>query len=122
MPHGLTVDHDQNVWLTDVGLHQVFKYNFEVSQDKPILTLGTRFEKGDDKTHFCKPTSVAVSELNDDVFIADGYCNNRVVQFDKSGKFIKEFEDKDMPLQVAHSITLLEKDQLMCTVSREEGR
>src|SRR5215475_1533260 len=25
MPHGLTIDHEDNVWLTDVALHQVFK-------------------------------------------------------------------------------------------------
>ena len=23
MPHGLTVDHENNTWLTDVALHQV---------------------------------------------------------------------------------------------------
>jgi peptidylamidoglycolate lyase len=23
MPHGLTVDHEGNIWVTDVGLHQV---------------------------------------------------------------------------------------------------
>lgn len=32
MPHGLTVDNDDNIWVTDVGLHQVgssgiFKFN-----------------------------------------------------------------------------------------------
>ena len=27
MPHGLKVDHDGNTWVTDVGLHQVMKYN-----------------------------------------------------------------------------------------------
>lgn len=26
MPHGLTVDHEGNVWLTDVGLHQIIKW------------------------------------------------------------------------------------------------
>ena len=27
MPHGLTIDRDGNVWLTDVGLQQVFKFS-----------------------------------------------------------------------------------------------
>src|SRR5215203_5456730 len=27
MPHGLTVDKDNNIWVTDVGLHQVFKFS-----------------------------------------------------------------------------------------------
>lgn len=25
LPHGLTIDRHDNVWLTDVALHQVFK-------------------------------------------------------------------------------------------------
>lgn len=27
LPHGVTVDQRGNTWLTDVGLHQVFKVN-----------------------------------------------------------------------------------------------
>jgi peptidylamidoglycolate lyase len=27
MPHGLTIDRDGNVWLTDVGLQQVLKFS-----------------------------------------------------------------------------------------------
>ena len=29
MPHGLTVDKENNVWLTDVALHQIFKFSHE---------------------------------------------------------------------------------------------
>jgi len=25
MPHGITIDHQGNVWVTDVAMHQVFK-------------------------------------------------------------------------------------------------
>lgn len=25
MPHGITIDHHGNVWVTDVAMHQVFK-------------------------------------------------------------------------------------------------
>ena len=25
MPHGITIDHNEAYWLTDVALHQVFK-------------------------------------------------------------------------------------------------
>ena len=25
MPHGITIDHNSSIWLTDVALHQVFK-------------------------------------------------------------------------------------------------
>lgn len=121
MPHGLTVDYESNIWLTDVGLHQVFKYDLR-KQKTPLLTLGTAFEKGDDQTHFCKPTAVAISQLKGDIFVADGYCNSRIVQFDRNGQFIREFKDYDKPMIVVHSIALLEDQNLICTVSREEGR
>jgi hypothetical protein len=80
MPHGLTIDSESNIWLTDVAMHQVFKYNFRKSQS-PLLTLGEAFHKGDDQTHFCKPTSIAVSQLTLDIFVADGYCNRYKKKF-----------------------------------------
>lgn len=121
MPHGLTVDYNDNIWMTDVALHQVFKFNLKKS-DEPLLVLGTRFEKGNDEKHFCKPSSVVVAQLTDDIFVADGYCNRRVVQFNKHGKFVKEFEDKDQAMFVVHSILLLEEENLVCAASREDGR
>lgn len=54
MPHMITVDQGGNVWLTDVGLHQVFKYSAE---GKLLLTLGKKLEPGTGSS-FCKPTQV----------------------------------------------------------------
>lgn len=122
MPHGLTLDFEGNIWLTDVGSHQVFKYNFEKDPSEPLLTLGEKLNNGNDETHFCKPSSVSVCSKTGHIFVADGYCNNRVVQFDKDGKFIKQYQDEKNPIQVAHSIALIENLNLVCTVSREEGR
>jgi peptidylamidoglycolate lyase len=121
LPHGLTVDHEGNFWLTDVALHQVFKFTPN-NLHKPALTLGVAFEPGNDNYHFCKPTSVAISEKNGDIFVADGYCNSRVVQFDKSGKYIKQFIDGQFPLQIAHSVTLIESQNLVVVASRQDGR
>lgn len=86
MPHGLTVDHEGNLWLTDVGLHQVFKCTPE---GKVLLTLGERAVPGNDHGHFNLPTDVAV--LTDGSFyVSDGYKNTRVVKFSAEGGF--EFE------------------------------
>merc|ERR1712013_383882 len=74
MPHGLSVDHGGNTWVTDVGLHQVMM--FSKGATTPSLVLGEKFIPGEDANHFCKPTSVAVSSSGQ-VFVADGYCNNR---------------------------------------------
>ena len=39
LPHGISVDPQGNLWLTDVALHQAFRYknnNFEQKQKKKI--------------------------------------------------------------------------------------
>ena len=83
MPHGLTIDHEDNVWLTDVGLHQVFKCT---PDGKVLLTLGEARVPGDDHAHFNLPTDTAV--LRDGSFyVSDGYKNTRVVKFGADGKF-----------------------------------
>jgi peptidylamidoglycolate lyase len=73
------------VWVTDVALHQVFK--FSQGGGKPLLTLGVAFVPGNDDDHFCKPSAVAVMS-NGDFFVSDGYCNTRIIKFDKNGKFL----------------------------------
>ncbi|GEP42228.1 peptidyl-alpha-hydroxyglycine alpha-amidating lyase family protein [Brevifollis gellanilyticus] len=86
MPHGLTADHEGNLWLTDVGLHQVFKFKPE---GKQLLVLGEAGKPGADQGHFNLPTDVAV--LKDGSFyVSDGYKNTRVMKFNAEGKF--EFE------------------------------
>ncbi len=86
MPHGLTLDSEDNVWLTDVGRHQVFKFTHD---GRRLLTLGERGRPGADQSHFNLPTDVAV--LPDGSFyVSDGYRNTRVVKFDAAGRY--EFE------------------------------
>jgi peptidylamidoglycolate lyase len=90
MPHGLTVDHEGNLWLTDVGLHQVFKFTPE---GRLLLTLGERGKPGNDHAHFNLPTDVAV--LRDGSFyVSDGYKNTRVMKFAGDGSFDFEWGTK----------------------------
>lgn len=42
LPHGLTIDDHDNMWLTDVGMHQVFKFPPQFGDGKPLITLGTK--------------------------------------------------------------------------------
>ncbi len=86
MPHGLTIDGEDHVWLTDVGLHQVFKFTHD---GKLLVALGERGQSGADAAHFNLPTDVAV--LPDGSFyVSDGYKNTRVVKFAADGRY--EFE------------------------------
>jgi peptidylamidoglycolate lyase len=83
MPHGLTIDAEDNLWLTDVALHQVFKFSRE---GKLLLSVGERGIPGTDATHFNRPTDIAV--LPDGSFyVADGYRNTRVAKFSADGRF-----------------------------------
>ncbi len=85
--HGLTLDPQDNVWVTDVKQHQVFKFS---NSGELLLTLGAKNVPGLDTTHFNKPTDVAVSR-GGDVYISDGYGNSRVVKLTSSGKYVSEW-------------------------------
>jgi peptidylamidoglycolate lyase len=87
MPHGLTVDRDNNVWVTDVALQQVFKFSHD---GKLLMTLGEAKIPGNDSAHFNLPTDVAVA--NDGSFyVSDGYGNSRIIKFSKEGKYLFEW-------------------------------
>jgi len=92
MPHGVTVDHENNVWLTDVALHQVFKFgpSSENSSGNLLMALGTAFDPGNDLDKFCKPTAVAVV-TSGEFFVADGYCNSRIIKFSSEGRVLLEW-------------------------------
>lgn len=84
MPHGLTVDSHDNVWLTDVALQQVFKFS---PDGKLLMTLGERAVPGDDALHFNRPTDVAVLPEGS-FYVSDGYRNTRIMKFAADGRFL----------------------------------
>lgn len=84
-PHGIRIGRDGNVWVTDVGLHVVQEFT---PKGALLLTIGTAGKPGEDDRHLNQPTDVAVTPRGD-VFISDGYGNNRVVHFDARGRFVK---------------------------------
>jgi len=86
-PHYLRIDHEGHVWTTDFRRHLVRKFT---EKGKLLLTLGTPDESGSDAAHLNGPTDVAIAPAGD-IFVSDGYGNNRVVHFDKTGNFVKEF-------------------------------
>ncbi|XP_028178787.1 peptidyl-alpha-hydroxyglycine alpha-amidating lyase 1 [Ostrinia furnacalis] len=124
IPHGITVDREGNVWLTDVAMHQVFKFTPDQRQ-KPALVLGEKFIPGNDDQHFCKPTSVAVMS-NGDFFVADGYCNHRILKYSPKGEIIlqwgKAHGRDNFVFNVPHALTLAEDRGLLCAGDRERGR
>ena len=110
-PHYLRLDHEGNVWAADYGLHVVRKFS---PKGKILLTLGTPGAAGADETHLSGPTDMAVTRAGD-VFVTDGYGNNRVVHFDARGKFVKAWGKLGQgagELSQPHSIALDSKGRL----------
>jgi len=114
-PHGIAVDRDGNVWVTDdqgnktMG-HQVFKFS---PDGKVLLSLGKAGVSGNGADTFNQPTDVAIAP-NGDIFVIDGHVavqtrpngelfvsdapnpnpNARVTKFSKDGKFLKTWGSK----------------------------
>jgi sugar lactone lactonase YvrE len=118
-PHGIHVDRDGNVWVTDgqdnfptrgrgappdaplppppakiIG-HQIYKFSPE---GKLLLTLGkaggNRPGEPADPASFYQPNDV-ITNANGDIFVCEGHSNAatapaRLIKFDRTGKFIKE--------------------------------
>ncbi|XP_059151153.1 probable peptidyl-alpha-hydroxyglycine alpha-amidating lyase pgal-1 isoform X2 [Physella acuta] len=126
VPHGLKFDAHDNMWVTDVGRHQVLR--FPKGTTTPDLVLGEKFVPGNDNAHFCKPTDVAIAS-NGDFFVSDGYCNSRVVKFSSSGQVLTQWGTRrtsgdltPFTLTIPHSITLIEELDIVCVADRENGR
>jgi streptogramin lyase len=110
-PHGIHVDRDGNVWVTDyqdnrprrargappdaplppppaklMG-HQVFKFSPE---GKLLMTLGVA-GGGAGAEGFTGPNDVLVAP-NGTIYVSEGHGGptNRIVVFDKTGKYLKE--------------------------------
>ncbi|XP_064591183.1 peptidyl-glycine alpha-amidating monooxygenase isoform X6 [Zonotrichia leucophrys gambelii] len=127
LPHGLSVDKNGNYWVTDVALHQVFKLG---AKDKePLLTLGVPLQPGSDKNHFCQPTDVAVDPITGSIYVSDGYCNSRIIQFSPNGLYVMQWGeesslDRSGPGQfrIPHSLALIPDLSQLCVADRENGR
>jgi peptidylamidoglycolate lyase len=90
VPHGITIDSGNNVWVTDVGLQQVLKFSHD---GRLLLKLGQARVGGSDATHFNQPTDIAI-RTGGEFYISDGYVNSRVVLFDRAGKYLSEWGKK----------------------------
>jgi sugar lactone lactonase YvrE len=117
-PHGIFVDRDGNVWVTDgqdnlprrgrgaapdaplppapakiVG-HNVYKFS---PDGRLLLTLG-KPGGGKGSEYFWQPNDVLVAP-NGNIYVAEGHsssdtANARILVFDKGGKFIRSFGKK----------------------------
>lgn len=132
MPHGLTIDHEGNVWVTDVALHQVMKFTAKGDMKTPEITLGTAFKPGPSKSLFCKPTAVAVLP-DGQFFVSDGYCNSRILKYSKEGNLLFSWGQNSFQgnahkvappnyFAIPHALALVPEMDILCAADRENGR
>ena len=52
-----------------------------------LVAAGRGPNPPDEKYTFCRPSDLGWDQQGN-IFVADGYCNNRVVKYDKNGRYI----------------------------------
>jgi len=81
--HGIFVDYQGHVWIggNGEGDHQLLKLTRD---GKLVLQIGRAGMTGGDgdTAHLGRPANVAVDPATNEVFVADGYKNHRVIVFD----------------------------------------
>lgn len=120
MPHGLTIDKNNNVWVTDVGLHQIFKFSHD---GKLLMTLGVSKVPGNDSLHFNLPTDIAVAD-DGTFYVSDGYGNSRIIKFSSTGNYIKawgSYGNKPGEFNIPHGITI-DQDNTIYVADRQNNR
>ena len=104
--HGCTFDGENNVWVGGNTDGIIQKYDHD---GKMLMQIGTRgLVDSTDGTQKGKPLNAAhdrlynpagivVDPANGDIYVSDGYGNRRVVVFDKTGKFLRQWGRQGTP-------------------------
>jgi peptidylamidoglycolate lyase len=112
--HGLTLFNENGhevLFICDNNRHQVIKTDLK---GNVLMTLDYPKETGRyTKAEEYIPTETAVA-ANGDIYVADGYGKDFIIQYDHSGKYIRHFGgrgDKDENLLNAHGICIDKRDK-----------
>ncbi len=126
--HGLTLTHDgenEFLWICDPYRGHVVKTTL---QGNALQTLPTPHQVG--AYHFSMPyapTQTAVAP-NGDIYVADGYGSQCVIQYNARGKYIQRFGGKnagDSTLDFAHGIAVDNRrgagNEILLVTSRKQS-
>ena len=89
--HGLFIDHNDNVWIGTFRHHRVMKFT---RSGQLLMTIGEYDNnRGSNDTNFLGgPAGIWVDPEDNEVFIADGYRNRRVVVYDgDTGDYLRHW-------------------------------
>jgi len=83
-PHGLWANRDDEIFHADTGFHTVTKHD---AKGRVLLQLGTKGKLGRAGEPFRMPTR-AKQAPDGDIFVSDGYGQNRVHRFTSKGEHV----------------------------------
>ena len=89
--HGLFIDHNDHVWIGTFRHHRVMKFT---RSGQLLMTIGEYDNnRGSNDTNFLGgPAGIWVDPEDNEVFIADGYRNRRVVVYDgDTGDYLRHW-------------------------------
>lgn len=90
-PHGIFVDHNDNVWIGTYVHHRVMKFTRD---GQLLMTLGEYDVNAgsNDPDLLGGPAGIWVDPSTNEVFVADGYRNRRVIVFDgDTGEYLRHW-------------------------------
>ena len=90
-PHGLFVDHNDFVWIGSYRHHRVMKFT---RSGEHLMTIGQYDVTGgrNDPDLLCGPAGIWVDPETNEVYVADGYRNRRVVVYDgDTGAYLRHW-------------------------------
>jgi len=117
--HSAHFGPDGSIWATDSTDHTVRKFS---PAGQVLMTLGKAKVAGDNASHdtFNRPNAVAFGR-NGNVFVSDGYANQRVVEFTPDGKFVRIFGGKkgkaDGEMAMVHGVSIDAQGRVYATDS-----
>lgn len=119
IPHSIRIDPQGNIWTVDAATSRILKFT---PQGKILLDF-TVGEQPKTKSQFNGTADIAFAP-DGHLFIADGYGNARILEYDANGKRLRQWGTQGEgpgQLNLPHGIAI-DKDQVIYVADRENGR
>lgn len=119
IPHGIRIDPAGNVWTVDAHTSVIYKFS---ALGKKLLEIDVGGVP-DSTEDFCGASDITFGP-DGRLFVADGYCNARVIEYDSTGRKVKQWGRPGTgpgEFDVPHSIIVGPGGNLY-VADRENGR